>query len=79
MIFLFVIIITSKFTFLVPVVAFCNLNHFDYNFAKEDLINVTKDQLNQNQTASDYAWNIRRHIRYNLIKKYLNVKKSACY
>jgi hypothetical protein len=57
-------------------VAFCNLNHFDYNFAKDDLINITSDtninQFNPNQTANEFAVNIGQYIRYNLIRKYMN-------
>jgi hypothetical protein len=57
------------------VVAFCNLNHFDYIYSKNEIDNITNDgvidQYNPNFTANDYAVNIGRYLRYNFIKNFL--------
>jgi hypothetical protein len=58
------------------VVAFCNLNHFDFNYADADISNFTNDgtinEFNENYTANDYVTAVNDYFRFNLIKKYLN-------
>jgi hypothetical protein len=69
-------IIIFDFQNKVPVVAFCNLNAYDYTVAYESLNNITNDgtidQFNSNYTARGYTVLIRRYMRYNLMKKHLS-------
>jgi hypothetical protein len=59
------------------VVAFCNLNHYDYLWAKKDISEIiddrVTDQFMQNNSARDFATNLRRFLRFNLIRK--NIQK----
>jgi hypothetical protein len=58
------------------VVAICNLNPFDFNYADADISSFandgTIDELNENYTANDYVTAVNDYFRFNLIKKYLN-------
>jgi hypothetical protein len=58
------------------VVAFCNLNHFDFNFADSFISNFTNDgtinESNPEYTANDYVTAVNDYFRSNLLKKFLN-------
>jgi hypothetical protein len=64
------------FKILVPVVALCNLNQYDFNYAANKIYPLVNDgtisQSNPNYTANDYFTQVSRHIRNNLILKYLD-------
>jgi hypothetical protein len=58
------------------VVAFCNLNKYDFNFAGENVNNFTEDgtvnRSNSNFTANDYVTKTNQYLQSNLIKKFVN-------
>ncbi len=57
-------------------VAFCNLNHFDFNYADEDISSFANDgtinQSNPEYTANDYTKAVNDYFRSKMLKKYLN-------